>query len=189
MGNPQPHVSCPPPCSLLAFWPPVHYQPLPCFRVRNIILWSLCLFFRMESTAVRMRNTTLSFLWVIYVSHTICLLHIAPTFSYLSEFSSLRKPDSKWKPSEKNSLYMIYMIIILCHENCLYSCLKFNNDFFLVVQKINLGCRRILLGCFGNPLPTAMAVHFSTSHQDSDLKKMVWKGVWLLFCIVLFSSF
>lgn len=93
-------------------------------------------FFRMERPAVRMRNITLLFLWVIYVLNTINLLHIAPTLSYLSEFYSLRKSDSKRKSSEKKSLYMIY-IIILCHENCLYCFLKLINDFFLTVQKKN----------------------------------------------------
>lgn len=95
MGNSQPHNSCPLHCSLLIFWPPVHHHPLAHFLVRSIILWNLCLFFRMERPAVRMRNITVSFLWVIYVLNTINLLHIAPTLSYLSEFCSLRKPDSK----------------------------------------------------------------------------------------------
>lgn len=83
----------------------------------------------MERPVVRMRNITLSFLWVIYVPNTINLLHIAPTLSYLSELCSLRKPDSKKKSSEKKSLYMIY-ILIFCHENGLHCFLKLTNDFF-----------------------------------------------------------
>lgn len=69
----------------------------------------LCLLFRMERPAVRMRNITLSVLWVIYVPNTIILLHIAPTLSYLSELCSLRKPDSKRTSSEKKIIvYDLY---------------------------------------------------------------------------------